>query len=257
MDDLARVLQFVPGIVLHMARIAGFLAVAPVFSAPGASRLLRMILTVALGSTFWWIAGPLPAPQMHVLEFVVAATREVVIGLALGFAVQLILSLLLVAGEILSHEMGFTMARVLNPVTDTSSTAMSQLFEVMGFMMILQLNLHHAMLRGLQHAYEVLPVGRSFDFEPVHARLTAMVGESMELGLRYAMPVFGVMILLTVVLVVLARAVPNINLLEFSFGLRILLAFGAAIYFLVEGAPFLADAFQSLLGSAHSLVDGL
>ena len=73
------------------------------------------------------------------------------------------------------------------------------------------------------------------------------VARAIDFGLQYAIPIFGVMILLTVTLVVLARAVQNINLMEFSFGLRILLAFVASIYFLVEGAPFLEHVFEIVL----------
>ena len=72
----------------------------------------------------------------------------------------------------------------------------------------------------------------------------------------YAAPIFAVMILLTVTLVVLARAVQNINLMEFSFGLRIVLGIFAAIFFMGAGMPYLRELIDHILLAAHDLFEG-
>ena len=76
---------------------------------------------------------------------------------------------------------------------------------------------------------------------------------SISLALQYAFPVVGVMIVLTVGLVILGRAVPAINLMEFGFGIRIVLALLASAWFLAEGTPFLARSMQHLLGIVHGM----
>ena len=75
----------------------------------------------------------------------------------------------------------------------------------------------------------------------------------MVIATEYALPVLGVMLLLTSVLVMLARAVQHINLLEFTFGVRILLALFSSAYFFSEGAPFLVQAFAEMIAEAAKM----
>ncbi len=248
--------EHLAGLLLHFVRAGAFFAIVPSFGSDAASRMLRLILAVSLGSILWWTTGMQVVDPNGVLDLIVMVTRELLIGLTCGFALRSITFLLSIAGEVIAHEMGFSMSRVMNPETGTSSTPMAQLFEIMGFMLIFQLNLHHDLLRVLRHTYTVIPVGQPFNYALVYERMTGILSRSIEYGLQYAIPIFGVMILLTVTLVVLARAVQNINLMEFSFGLRILLAFIAAIYFLVEGAPFLERVIEAVILDTRDMFDG-
>jgi flagellar biosynthetic protein FliR len=256
MTELAHVLPLLPGLLLHFVRAGAFFVALPLFGVQEDSRMLRLILAVALASIFWWTGDRTIAVPESIAGFGLLAVREACVGFAAGFAVGLLTSALVTAGEVISHEMGFGMAQIVNPATGQNSLVTSQLFEAMGFLLLFQLNAHHEILRVLQIAYETLPVGQGFDIAPVTERLQAMIGDSLEAALHYAAPVLGVMVLVTATLVVLARAVPTINLLEFTFGLRILLALLASAYFLVEGAPFLARMFANLLGQARQLFVG-
>jgi len=73
------------------------------------------------------------------------------------------------------------------------------------------------------------------------------------LALQYALPLLSLMLLLSAGMVLLGRAVPAINLMEFGFALRVLLALGALALFLVEGTPFLLQTFRALLDGAAAM----
>ena len=104
--------------------------------------------------------------------------------------------------------------------------------------------------------YEMVPVGHGFDLGLVQLRVSTLVSDSIEYGLRYAVPTLAVMSLLTAALVILARAVPNLNLMEVSWGLRILLAIVASCWFLSEGRPFLLSMYEDMLSKAQVLFRG-
>ena len=63
----------------------------------------------------------------------------------------------------------------------------------------------------------------------------------------------GSMLLVSTGLVLLGRAVPAINLMEFAFALRVLIALSGLALFLVEGAPFLVESFTSILQRAAEM----
>lgn len=260
--DLSLALHYAPFLLLHFVRTGAFFAAAPIFGTQTESRMLRLVLSITLGALFWWVntdwamhaIGPLPIDGL--LHFAGLAAREGLIGFAAGFSLQAIVTVLAVAGEILAHEMGFTMSRIMDPVTGISSTSMAQVFQIMAYLTIFNLNLHHQFIRVIESSFAHVPVGQGFDIAVVYAHLDEMVTASLDFGLRYAAPIFGVMILLTVTLVILARAVQNINLMEFAFPLRILLALNAAVYFLEEGQPFLVKVFGTIFVSARQLFLG-
>ena len=255
--DLTGLLVFAPGVLLYFVRSGAFLIGASVFGAQQDSRMLRLVLAVSLAAMFWWAGDkrvPMPSGP---LELGLLAVRETVTGLIAGFSLRLMVAIPQMAGEILATEMGFAMSRIVNPATGTMSTSMSQLFTVIAYLLIFATDTHHEVLRVLASTYEAVPVGEAYDYGTVFLRFSDLVAMMIGFGLHYAIPMLGVMMLLTVVLVLLARAVQNINLLEFAFALRILLGISVAVFFIAEGAPFLMRSFAWLLHGAKRMFLGV
>lgn len=241
---------------LHVVRSGAFMAVVPLFGRQTDTLMLRVVLAVALGGVFWWVGGSTVALPNHLVAMGAMALREGVVGLALGFALSTMTSMLVGAGEIVSSEMGFSLARTMNPESGIDATVVSQLLQVFGFLLILQLDLHHDALRVLEHTYRACPVGEPFDFGPIWSGLLALVGGSVAMALQYTFPVLGIMLLLSVAMVLLGRAVPHLNLMEFGFALRVLLALGVLVLFLGEGTPFLVQFFRDVLDRAAAMFPG-
>jgi flagellar biosynthetic protein FliR len=240
-------------LLLHLARTGAFLAVVPLFGRQRDSFFLRLVLSVALGTVFWWSDGR-PAPVPHgVAAFGLLVAQECLVGFALGFALSLLTSLLVAAGEIVSTEMGFSMSRIMNPETGVDATVVSQLFQVFGFLLILQFDIHHEALRILDQTFAACPIGEPLRLEPVWEGIRTLVGASILFALQYAFPVLAIMLLLTVGLVLFGRAVPHVNLMEFGFTARVLVALMAAAWFLSAGTPFLLRAFGSILDGARAM----
>jgi flagellar biosynthetic protein FliR len=251
--DLSLAQDYAVAFFLHVMRAGAFFAVVPLFGRNSDSVALRLVLALAMGGVFWWVGEQRVDAPTHVLALGVMGLREGLIGIALGFALSTMTSLLVSAGEIISSEMGFSMARTMNPESGTDATVVSQLLQVLGFLMILQFDLHHDALRVLEQTYRACPVGQPFDIGPIWEGLRLLVAGSIMVALQYAFPVLGTMLLLSVAMVLLGRAVPNINLMEFGFALRVLVALGVLTLFITEGAPFLVDTFRGILEGAAGM----
>ncbi len=251
--DLALLETSAVALLLHVARTAAFLAVVPFFGRQRDTFFLRLVLSLALGSILWWSGERTVAMPSGLLMLAVQAGSECLIGVALGFALSTLTAILVSAGEIVSSEMGFAMARAVDPDSGQSATVVSQLFSIFGFLLVLQLDLHHEALRILAHTFEACPVGEPMQLGPVWDGIRTLVGASIVCALQYAFPLLAVMMLLTVGLVLFGRAVPNVNLMEFSFTVRVLVALIAAVYFLSAGVPFLERTFEDVLLTARAM----
>ena len=254
--DLAGFQDHATSLLLHLVRVAAFFAVVPLFGRQVESMLLRLVLAISFAAMFWWLGEQQVATPPHLLELGLMGLREGLVGVALGFAMSTMTSMLVSAGEFISSEMGFSLARAINPETGFDATVVSQLLQTLGFLLILQLDLHHDALRVVEHTFRACPVGEPFDLVPIWDGVHALVAGSVEMALQYSFPVLGVMLLLSVGTVLLSRAVPAINLMEFVFALRVLIAIGMLALFLGEGAPFLLDYFHGVLDRTRAMFPG-
>ncbi|MFT4840948.1 MAG: flagellar biosynthetic protein FliR [Planctomycetota bacterium] len=245
--------DFMTSLFLHVVRVGAFIAVLPLFGKQRDSFALRLALATSMGTIFWWIGDQRIDTPDHVLHLAVMAVREGLVGLSLGFALSTMTSMLVSAGEFISSEMGFSMARTINPETGVSGTVVSQLLQVTGFLMILSLDLHHDALRIMDLTFRSCKVGEPFDFIPIWEGILALVGGSVQLALQYSFPILGTMMLISAGLVLLGRAVPAINLMEFAFSLRILISMSGLALFITEGGPFLIRTFAGILNRAAEM----
>ena len=245
--------DYLTSLFLHVVRVGAFMAVLPLFGQQRDSMILRICLSTSLGAIFWWVGQQRIDTPSHVLELCVMAVREGLVGISLGFALSTMTSMLVSAGEFISQEMGFSLARTMNPETGVSGTVVSQLLQVMGFLLVLSLDLHHDALRIMEMTFDSCRVGEPFEFMPIWHGILTLVGGSVRLALQYSFPILGTMLLVSTGLVLLGRAVPAINLMEFAFALRIILALGGLTIFIVEGAPFLIQTFRNILDTAAAM----
>ncbi|MEO6594116.1 MAG: flagellar biosynthetic protein FliR [Planctomycetota bacterium] len=245
--------DYATSLFLHIVRVGAFFAVVPIFGRQVDSMVLRLVLAVSLAAVFWWVGDQRVATPHHILTLGVMAVREGIIGIALGFALSTLTSLLVSAGEVISSEMGFTLARTINPESGVDATVVSQFLQVFGFLLILHFDLHHEALRLVEQTFRSCRVGQPFALEPIWEGLKALIGASVLLAVQYSLPLLGIMLLLSVGMVLLGRAVPAINLMEFVFALRVLLALGVLSFLIVEGTPFLLQTFRGLLDGAGAM----
>ena len=243
-------------LLLHVVRTGAFFAAVPLFGRQVDTAMLRLVLGLALGAMFWSVGeSRVPMPR-DLLELGIMVVREGFVGLALGFVIGLLTTVLVSAGEIIATEMGFAMARTMNPESGTDATVVSQFFQVLGFLLVLHFDVHHEALRVLEQTFVACPVGQPYDLLPIWAGIQSLVAGSLAAALQYAFPVLAVMVLSTVGLVLLGRAVPSVNLMDFSFGARVLLALLAAAWFLGEGTPYLLRVFAEIVEGAAAMFPG-
>jgi flagellar biosynthetic protein FliR len=109
---------------------------------------------------------------------------------------------------------------------------------------------HHLLIRALAHSFECAPVGRS-GYDPSFAETaTTMVSDLFAAGITFAAPVLVLLVLSSILIGLVARTMPQANVLEIGFSLRILVGLGAMLLF----APLIAPACGHLYGL---LDDGL
>ena len=243
----------VTGYLLPFLRIAGLIMVAPVFGA----RMVSMRVRVALCAALTYLIVPLlpPAPLLEPLGLaaMLVAAQEVVIGIAMGFTVQMVFDALVIGGQTMAMSMGLGFAMLVDPQRGVSVPVLSQFLVIIGILVFLALDGHLALLRLLADSFVLLPVGQGLSRNGVETLINW--GTDMFAGaLRLALPGVVALLVVNTAFGVMSRAAPTLNLFAVGFPVALLLGF----VILVINIPNFTPAFSDLLyGSMAAVQDML
>ncbi len=214
--------------MLVFMRMSAFLLVLPFFSATNFPVAMR----IALGALTAMLMLPM-IPPVHLSELTFfgmfgVMTKEVAVGLLLGFISRMVFFAADLAGNIIATEIGLNMAPVFNPLTSQSAPVPSTILFFLAAIVMLTLDLHHWVLVGFQQTYTVLPIGGAQLNGPLFETVLTHTSKIFVVALQICAPVMAVSFVVTIVFGVLSRAVPQMNVFILSFPFRI--ASGLAVF---------------------------
>lgn len=234
-------------------RIAACLMVAPIFGARFVPARMRIVLAGAV--TFLiapLIAAPAVASPLSGTGIVITA-NEVLIGLAMGFILQVIFDSLAMGGQLLSNSMGLSFAFNVDPLRGASTPVLGQLYMLLVTLTFLALNGHLLLIETLVGGFRTLPIGGAGLGSEGLWQVVAW-GEQLFAGaLAVALPGMTALLVVNLGFGVMSRAAPTLNL--FAVGFPITLVCGLAI--VLVGLPAVQRSFVGLIDGAMMLVRAL
>ncbi len=214
---------------------AAFIA-APVFGAPAVPVQLRLILSLALGLML--VAG------------------EVLAGLALGFAVQIGYAAAFVAGETIGNAMGLNFAAMVDPSSGQSTQVLGTFLSILATFLLLGMDGHLLLVSFVVQSYQAIPPGAAMLSNDTVWHLVEFGGALLGAGVVVALPVGFALVLVQIIMGMLARAAPSLNL--FAVGMPV--AMLAGIILLAIAAPIMAEGITASLKAgldhAQSIAEG-
>jgi flagellar biosynthetic protein FliR len=259
--------MFAPGFVhveaqlwiwlIAMIRPGAALLAAPIFGARGVPLQLRLILSLAIGmAAMNSVVFAPPAGGLMSFAGILMVVGEVLTGLALGFALQIGYSAAFVAGESISNAMGIGFASMVDPQSGNSSQVLGQFLSIIATFMLLGMNGHLLLISYIVQSYKAFPPGGPMlPNSAVHDLV--MFGSSIfAAGLTIALPVGFALVLIQLIMGMLSRSAPSLNL--FAVGMPVALISGLIL--LALAAPVMSTsitaALQAGLDQAQAIATG-
>jgi len=213
---------------LVLTRVSGLMITAPVYGTPEVPAQVRALLAVALAvlitPTQW--DAPLEDPGTT-LNYLVFIGSELVIGLSLGLAVVILFSGIHLAGQMIGRIGGLLLADVFDPSTGTSIPMFSQLMLLVTTAVFLLIGGHRVVMAGLLDTFQTIPPGSGAVPSSIAETFVLLLAQSFALAVRAAAPVVTSLLLSTLVMGLISRTLPQLNILVVGFGMNAMLTFGA------------------------------
>jgi flagellar biosynthetic protein FliR len=236
-------------------RIGACLMVAPVFGAGSVPARLRLVLAGALTL----VVAPLirqPDVPMFSGQGVIIIVQQMLIGVAIGFVLQIVFDALAMGGQLLANTMGLSFAFNVDPLRGTGAPVVGQFYTLVATLTFLALNGHLAVIQALVDSFGTMPVSTS-GLDPEGFRQVALWGTQLFRGaLMVALPGVTALLIVNLAFGVVSRAAPSLNLFAIGFPVTLI----AGLLVILAGLPAMQSGFVKLMREtfifAGSLVGG-
>jgi flagellar biosynthesis protein FliR len=242
--------------LLIMVRISSFLITAPVFSGRQIPVQYKIGLSVAL--TFLTI-GVIDKPTDDIQEsmIVLLILKEVLVGVVLGLAANILFYSVQFAGTIIDFQIGFMMANLFDPTFGTSTQLTGRMKNILAILFLLTTNGHHLIIQGIL---------ASFDWVSVQAMVPAWMDgristflldcltQMFMIGFMIAAPILGTLFVVDLAIGIIAKTVPQMNIFAIFPPVKILIHFFLYIFILPSFFYLLKILFENMFESMHSIL---
>lgn len=210
------------GFGLILTRLSAFLLVLPIFGwriVPVRIKMaLVLLLTIFFGRLFPFTMDPHPLSTVRLILMMI---NEATYGLALGIIIAILFGIVKTSGRIIERQMGMAMAEVIDPLSGDRTQPLGGLLEMIFVLFVLNANAHHALLQVIYESYQSFPVGTTPTIDVLTRGVLEAGRALLTAGLRLAAPILAAFIILLVVLAIMARVVPEMNILFLSMPVRV------------------------------------
>ena len=239
-------LQF-QSFVLILMRVSPILFMMPILNSRDIPNLLKIGLTLTVGLILLPVVkiDPQFLPQ-EPFQFGSLMIAELMIGFILSLSVQVIFAGIQLGGELVSFEMGFSMASVVDPQSGVSTPVISQFIYFMAILIFLAMDAHHWFFRAVYQSFLLLAPGEIHLRAGLYSHLLNLMGNLFVIAVKVAAPVLAVMMFIKIAMGILAKAAPQVNILMASFPLTI----GIGLLFIAFSIELLLAYFEGLFQAA-------
>lgn len=198
------------------ARVTGFVVVSP-FPGANVSATQRISLVLALSVLATSFAPNTLAPHSLDLSLAGLAVVEGLCGMLVGTAFHFVFAASEVLSSLVGHFTGLGSASVLNPTLDSSDTVIGRIMSLGAMLIALAVGVHRVAIGAVMESFRALPVGSPMALDAPLLHFVELGIDSFVIGVRLATPLIAVSILVQLVLAVIARAAPSLQIFSVGF----------------------------------------
>ncbi len=241
--------------LLVFFRIIAMVEVTPLLSSSSIPQVAKIGLSFFTAATvFPWVLQSGYTIPANPVDYFFLILGEVAIGLLIGFLLLLIFSAFQLAGQFFSLQMGFSAAEVFDPLSQVEIPLMGQFLNLIAMLVFIAISgtgkfLLVGVLTSFQHLRAVDLVVHKGEIIQL---LVSGLGGLFQSALTISFPILGTLILVSIVMGLLAKAAPQMDVLTMGFPLSI----GVSFLILFGTLPFLMTTFERIIDGSFQTLKG-
>lgn len=210
-------------LLLVFMRMSGAIIFNPIIGRTNVPAILKGALSLVCAYLVTSTLGAQTVAVNNMVQFGISCTSELVIGIAMGTVISALFSVVLVAGEMIDLQMGFSMSTFYDPKSGVNMPIIGSFFNALLLLVFFATNSHLAFFNLLADSFRAIPAGTGFPTVKSAQFVVSMGKDIFEMGIRFAIPILAIEMVEQVTMGILMRAVPQIDIFSVGFQLQIII----------------------------------
>ncbi len=249
----AQITAWIGDLFWPFVRVAMVFSVAPMFSGRLVPVRIRLVLALLITWLLLPVIPPAPAVEPFSAAGILIIVQQLLIGLLLGFTLQMVFGAMVVGGQMLAMSMGLGFASMVDPQNGVQSTVVGQYYVSLAALLFFALNGHLALISVLADSFHTLPLDGSGVGRGGLWAVLGFAGRMFAGGVLVALPAVAALLLANITFGVITRAAPQLNIFGVGFPLIMTLGFVVMMFSL----PVFLPQFSGLMTDALALLAAL
>ena len=231
-------------------RVAAIFSVMPIFSARFVPARYRVALSVLITLVLLPVIPQINSSELLADAPLLTLAREILVGLYMGFILQLVFSAVVFGGQGVALSMGLGFASMIDPQNGVQVPVVGQFLLTLATLVFLLLDGHLALLAALADSFHTLPIGSGGISMDVLWEMLQWTGHIFAAGIMIALPAIAALLVVNIAFGVVTRTAPQLNIFAVGFPAAIMLGF----LVLWASLPNFSPLFSSMLYSGFDLM---
>jgi len=246
------IIALIGAYLLPLFRVAAMVSASPVFGTRSVPMKVKIITSFAITSV---LVPILPAPEIDVFNplSILIIGQQILIGLIIGFTVQLVFSAVITGGQIVAMQMGLGFSLMVDPQNGSQSPVLSQFYIVMVMLVYLAVNGHLVLIEVLAESFKTMPISAQGLVADDFMQVVRWGTNIFAGGLAIALPAIASLLVVNIAFGVMTRSAPQLNIFAIGFPITMLLGFALVMVTL----PNIAPKSISLFSEVYHLIQNI
>lgn len=229
-------------------------ATAPVFGTRSVPMKVKIMTALAITSV---LVPIIPAPEVNVFSplAVILIAQQVLIGIIIGFTVQLVFSAVITGGQIVAMQMGLGFSLMVDPQNGAQSPVLSQFYILLVMLVYLAVNGHLVLIEVLAESFKTMPIATSGLVADDFMQIVRWGANVFAGGLAIALPAIASLLVVNIAFGVMTRSAPQLNIFAIGFPITMLLGFALVMITLPNVGPKSISLFSDVYHLIQNILD--
>lgn len=214
--------EYLEYFILILIRVTSMIAVAPFFNGREIPRRLKVALAFFFSLMIVGMVDYNAIRYQGNVGYTILVLKEGITGVLIGLGSQLAFYILNFAGHMIDMEIGFSMVQEMDPTTRVQSTVTANLYSYVFMLLFLVSDMHYFLVDAIFDSYQLIPVGGARISGNLYTVMITYVTDYFVIGFRIILPIFACILVINIVLGILAKIAPQMNMFVIGMQLKII-----------------------------------
>jgi len=213
--------------LLILVRVTSFVGTAPFFSMTSIPNRVKVGFSAMVSILlFFSLPDATEIDYSGVFGYATVVIKEAMTGLLIGFSCNICTSIIIFAGRMIDMDIGLAMAMEFDPTSGQQVSITGMYYNYFLMMLLIISDMHLFIFRSFVDCYEVIPINQTiFDYDHLYESMLTYMTDYMVIGFRIILPVFICIMLLNVVLGIMSKVAPQMNMFAVGIQMKIMVGF--------------------------------